>query len=193
MLDGRGFNLRVGQSFGNCPMFIQAREFSLTKDVATPDIPRPLHALTAFGPAEQALVEAADTFFIATAYLEEDAGAGRGVDVSHRGGKPGFVRIEDGRTLVFPDFGGNQQFNTVGNLFLDPRAGLLFVDFEQGDLLYLSGRAEVIWDAEAVRAYAGAERLIRFTLETGVRVAGSLPLRWSAPQPSPLLESTASW
>jgi len=192
-LDSRGFTLSVGQSFGNCPMFIQARQFALTEAVHTPGLPRPIHPLTALTPAERALIAGADTLFIASTYLEAGAGGGRGADVSHRGGKPGFVHIADDRTLVLPDFNGNHHFNTVGNLLLNPRAGLLFVDFARGDLLYLSGKAEVIWDAAAVSAYAGAERLIRFALESGVRVSGSLPLRWSAPQPSPFLESTGSW
>ena len=61
-----------------------------------------------------------------------------GVDVSHRGGKPGFVRIDDDKTLTFPDFSGNYHFNTMGNILLNPLAGLLFIDFEQGDLLYLT-------------------------------------------------------
>ena len=51
-----------------------------------------------------------------------------GMDVSHRGGRPGFVKL-DGDTLVVPDFRGNRYFNTLGNLVSDPRAALVFVDF----------------------------------------------------------------
>jgi uncharacterized protein len=72
---------------------------------------------------------------IATAYQAESAGSASGVDVSHRGGKLGFVRIDDDRTLTIPDFGGNNHFNTFGNLELNPHTGLVFVDFDRGDLM----------------------------------------------------------
>jgi len=117
----------------------------------------------------------------ATAYQDKSAGAARGVDVSHRGGKPGFVRLNGEDTLTVPDFSGNCHFNTFGNLELNPRAGLLFVDFEQGNLLYLTGTAEVIWEGTEILTYPGAERLLRFHLVQGYRVEGSLPLRWSKP------------
>ncbi len=88
----------------------------------------------------------ADTFFIASANVGEEAGPARGADVSHRGGMPGFVRIDDATTLTTPDFSGNRFFNTLGNLLHDPRAGLLFVDFASGDLLYVAALAEIVWD-----------------------------------------------
>jgi hypothetical protein len=101
--------------------------------------------------------------------------------------------MDDPQTLTIPDFSGNLHFNTCGNLALNPRAGLLFLDFDRGDLLYLTGTAEVIWSGDAVAAYPGAERLLRFHLEQGDRVEGSLPLSWSAPEFSPLLASTGPW
>ncbi|MEG4343628.1 pyridoxamine 5'-phosphate oxidase family protein [Microcoleus sp. A003_D6] len=116
-----------------------------------------------------------------------------GVDVSHRGGKPGFVRPDDDCTLTVPDFSGNCQFNTFGNLELNPSAGLLFVDFDRGNLLYLTGTAEVIWEGALINDYEGAERLFRFHLDRGYRVEGSLPLRWSSPAFSPFLDRTGSW
>ncbi|MDY7023811.1 MAG: pyridoxamine 5'-phosphate oxidase family protein, partial [Cyanobacteriota bacterium] len=116
-----------------------------------------------------------------------------GVDVSHRGGKPGFVRIDQNNTLTVPDFVGNCHFNTFGNIELNPHAGLLFIDFEQGNLLYLTGDAEVIWEGAEIATYEGAERLFRFQLEKGYRVEGSLPLRCSNPEYSPFLKNTGSW
>jgi hypothetical protein len=139
------------------------------------------------------MVAIADTFFIATAYQATSAGATSGVDVSHRGGRPGFVRIDDETTLTIPDFSGNNHFNTFGNLELNPRAGLLFLDFNRGDLLYLTGTAKVIWEGAEISSYPGAERLLRFQLKKGYRVEGSLPLLWSEPQFSPFLEQTGSW
>jgi uncharacterized protein len=186
-----GFDVRVGQSFGNCPQYIQARKFEL--DQFDPTIPKPFYRLETWGEAEQSMIVTADTFFIATAYQDESAGIASGVDVSHRGGKPGFIRIDDDRTLTIPDFSGNYHFNTFGNLALNPRAGLLFVDFDCGNLLYLTGTAEVIWKGAEIDAYEGAERLLRFHLDWGYRVEGSLPLRWSTPEFSPFLNRMGSW
>ncbi|MBD2107621.1 pyridoxamine 5'-phosphate oxidase family protein [Nodosilinea sp. FACHB-13] len=186
-----GFTVAVGQSFGNCPQYIQARRFDLQSfDAATS---KSVHALTVLGAAEKALIAAADTFFIATAYQDAAAGSASGVDVSHRGGKPGFVRMDDSQTLTIPDFLGNFHFNTFGNLELNPHAGLIFIDFDRGDLLYLTGTAEVIWDGPEVVTYEGAERLLRFYVKQGYRVEGSLPLAWLTPELSPFLNDTGPW
>ena len=186
-----GFAVHVGQSFGNCPQYIQSRTVELTDGLKDLTVPKSINSID-LGPLERAIITAADTFFIATAF-RGDANPIQGVDVSHRGGKPGFVRVDDNRTLTFPDFTGNFHFNTIGNLMLDPRAGLLFIDFERGDLLYLTGTAEVIWDSDELRAFTGAERLIRLYIAEGRRVEASLPLRWSDPDYSPFLERTGSW
>ncbi|HIK13808.1 MAG TPA: pyridoxamine 5'-phosphate oxidase family protein [Leptolyngbyaceae cyanobacterium M33_DOE_097] len=186
-----GFEVRVGQSFGNCPQYIQARQYELEE--FDPTTPKPIHEFTLLSELERTAIAASDTFFIATAYQAESAGRASGVDVSHRGGKPGFVYVEDDQTLTIPDFSGNCHFNTFGNLELNPNAGLLFVDFEQGNLLYLTGIAEVIWEGEEIRNYVGSERLLRFHLKRGYRVEGNLPLRWSAPDFSPFLDATGPW
>ncbi len=125
------------------------------------------------------LVACADTFFIATAHPE------RGADASHRGGAPGFVRVEGGRRLVWPDYSGNAMFNTLGNLAVDPRAGLLFVNFENGDTLQVSGRAGIIWDEGRAAEFAGAERVVEFDVEEVVDTRGALPLRWRLEEYSP--------
>jgi hypothetical protein len=103
------------------------------------------------------------------------------------------VRIDNPQSLTIPDFSGNFHFSTLGNLELNPHAGLLFIDFDRGDLLYLTGTATVIWDGPEVATYAGAERLLRFYLSNGYRVEGSLPLTWSNPEFSPFLNHTGSW
>ena len=179
------FEVQVRQSFGNCPQYIQARRSEGQE--FDPTAAKPVHRLEQLGAIEQTLIATADTLFITTAYQAESAGAASGVDVSHRGGKPGFVRIDDRCTLTIPDFSGNCHFNTFGNLELNPHAGLLFIDFTEGNLLYLTGTAEVIWEGTEILTYAGAERLLRFHLKSGYRVEGSLPLRWSEPEFSPFL------
>jgi len=137
------------------------------------------------------LVGDAETFFIAT--INPHGGATGGADVSHRGGKPGFVRIDAGRRLSFPDFSGNGHFNTLGNLELDDRAGLLFADFQTGDVLQLSGRAEVIWDGDELAAFEGAERLVHFELDSYVFSASALDLSFADTQASPFLQNTGDW
>ena len=102
-----------------------------------------------------------------------------GVDASHRGGEPGFVRIEDERTLVVPDFVGNSAFNTLGNLLLEPRCGLLFLDFSTGTTLEIAAQADIIWEGNDVASIAGAQRLVRFRVTGARRIEGALPLRWS--------------
>jgi hypothetical protein len=190
-IHNHGFEVQVGQSFGNCPQYIQSRTVML--DDFNPDTPKPVIEVVTLSGLERALITAADTFFIATANLAKSAGTARGVDISHRGGKPGFVRIDNDQTLTIPDFAGNHHFNTFGNLEMNPRAGLLFIDFEQGNVLYLTGTAQVVWEGDEVNTYEGAERLLRFHLEQGYRVDESLPLKWSNPEFSPFLSPTSSW
>ncbi|TFW23737.1 2Fe-2S iron-sulfur cluster-binding protein [Duganella callida] len=185
-----GFSIAVRQSFGNCPQYIQHRQHS-----AAPTDGQPVQVQRGveLSAADRELIARADTYFIASANLHSDAGFGRGVDMSHRGGRPGFVRVDDERSLTAPEFVGNFFFNTIGNLMTEPRAGLLFIDFERGDLLHLAVEAEVIWDGDQVRAFAGAERLLRFHVREVVRNVGALPFRWTAPQPAAQLARTGNW
>ncbi|MEO1685159.1 MAG: pyridoxamine 5'-phosphate oxidase family protein [Cyanobacteria bacterium J06631_12] len=190
-LTANKIEVQVRQTFGNCPKYIQARQFNLQD--FDPTESKPIQKITTLAARDREMIAAADTFFIATANQDESAGAARGIDVSHRGGQPGFVHI-NGSSLTVPDFAGNGYFNTFGNIEVNPRAGLLFIDFENGTLLYLTGSAEVIWDGDPeIAAYAGAERLFRFQLTQGIRVEGSLPLSWSVPEYSRFLESTGPW
>jgi predicted pyridoxine 5'-phosphate oxidase superfamily flavin-nucleotide-binding protein len=191
-----GIEIAIEQSFGNCPKYIQTRKPELLDAAALPaavvtDAP----ALT---PRMAQMVRAADTFFIATALAGDDAEAQghahrHGTDVSHRGGRPGFVRVDGGATLTVPDFIGNSFFNTIGNLLVQPRAGLLFADFEAGALLYLGVTAEVVWEGPEVESFAGAQRLLRFTVESARLLENALPLRWGEAGLSPFLETTGAW
>lgn len=187
-VDDGGFDVRVMQSFGNCPKYIQARAWR----VATDDEQGPLEIEDggALGAAERAMIAAADTFFIATALGHSDE-LGYGVDASHRGGLPGFVRVADERTLSVPDFSGNLYFNTLGNLSLNPRCGLLFIDFAAGATLQVWAEAEIIWEGPEVAAIAGAQRLVRFHVAQWRHMQNALPLRWHFRGYSPFLERSA--
>lgn len=195
--DANGFSVFVRQSFGNCPQYIQARAHEAIATATTAAAPAPRAETRLLSARAAALVRAADTFFIASASPRPRAGElSEGVDVSHRGGKPGFVRVETigGQTvLTAPDFAGNNAFNTLGNLAANPRAGLLFVDFTAGDVLSLTGSAEIVWDGPELARFAGALRLIKVRVDEGVWLENALPFRWSAPEPAPQLARTGEW
>ncbi|AYZ63744.1 pyridoxamine 5'-phosphate oxidase [Burkholderia multivorans] len=177
-VDGsNALTVAVEQSFGNCAKYIQSRTPVLDPrgDAAPPRLERSAR----LSDADRVLLAQADTFFVASANLSAEAGAARGVDVSHRGGMPGFVRVDDDATLTTPDFSGNRLFNTLGNLLLDPRAGLLFVDFERGDLVHVAARAEIVWDGPLVASFEGAQRVVRYRVQEVRRSAAVMPFRWS--------------
>jgi len=185
-----GFSLSVEQVYGNCRKYIQARHLheetgqdheagvaSETPGGGQPGTPVRSPLLS---PAQQAWIGAADTFFIASAH--SDGGA----DASHRGGRPGFVRVGGDRTLSFPDYPGNNMFNTLGNLAADPRAGLLFVDFARGDLLQVTGRARLVWGPEAVARHRGAQHVVvEYEIDEVLETPGGSPLRGTVVEPSP--------
>jgi len=174
--DAQGLTLAVEQSFGNCPQYIRERAWT---SVPAPETPvRERH--TRLTSALSRRIRASDTFFIASGFRGEGEDPRFGMDASHRGGEPGFVRVLDERTLLIPDYAGNNHFNTVGNLVVDPRAGLLFVDFESGGMLQLTGRVEIDWDSPEVAEIPGARRLLRFVLEEAIELRSALPLRWDA-------------
>ncbi|HEY5797824.1 MAG TPA: pyridoxamine 5'-phosphate oxidase family protein [Bosea sp. (in: a-proteobacteria)] len=184
--DARGFDVSVSQSFGNCAKYIQIRH----RLGARPGEPGAIEPLAGLDDAARTMIAQADTLFIATATPAGHAGGG--VDMSHRGGRTGFVRL-DGETLTIPDFAGNRYFNTFGNLLLEPRAALLFVDFATGTTLQLQGVTEIIWSGDDVLRLDGAERLWRFHVERGWRRPHALPLRWSEPEFAPTTLETGLW
>ncbi|CAL9305709.1 pyridoxamine 5'-phosphate oxidase family protein [Streptomyces sp. SudanB66_2053] len=166
-----GLEIELEQVYANCPKYIQKRV--PTWQPGTPGDPREGTALTG---ADLALVATTDTFFVATADPDGNA------DTSHRGGNPGFLEALGPTRLRWPDYAGNSMFNTLGNLEVNPRAGLLIPDWTTGTLLHLTGTAAVDWDPDHAAALPGAQRVVDFTVECLVRVDHASPLRWSAPQ-----------
>ncbi|GGP26507.1 pyridoxamine 5'-phosphate oxidase family protein [Silvimonas amylolytica] len=182
-----GFVIAVDQAFGNCPKYIQSRDAHFVEPGA--DHPGAPVWLDELDDAAKALIARADTLFIATSCLiaPEAERPWQGVDISHRGGTPGFVVLNEAGGLTLPDYMGNFHFRTLGNLQLEPRAGLLFVDFETGDLLQIAVTASVVWDGPRLASFAGAQRLVDMQITRALRLPGALPLRFSAPQYSPVL------
>ena len=110
-------------------------------------------------PGFRRFIEARDMFFLATSDEE-----GR-LDCSYRGGAPGFVRVVNERTLVFPDYSGNGSFMSLGNLLVNPQIGMLFMDFPTRRRLRVNGRAEILEESPLLAEFPGAERIVRVTVE----------------------------
>jgi hypothetical protein len=145
----------VEQAYGNCPQYIQQRLLAPDAQAPGDDVRRG----TELEPADAELIRSADTFFLGTVNPE------RGADVSHKGGAPGFVRVDE-HGLQWPDYPGNNLFNSLGNLTVNPEAALLFFDFTSGRTLHLSGTAEIEWGQAGRPGDDGhTGRVVRFTPE----------------------------
>jgi hypothetical protein len=167
-------HLAVREAFGNCPKYIQVRHL----EPAGERTAERLSDATALNDDQRRFLATADTFFIASL-------ASGGADASHRGGRPGFVRIEPDGTLVIPDYTGNNMFQTLGNIELHPFAGLLVVDFESGRTVQLTGSAAIDWDERHAKEIPGAHRLLRVRPERVVESKNALALRGRLIEPSP--------
>jgi len=165
------------QVYANCPKYIQKRRFAWEDQASDKE-----HTTARRGDLtdkQQAWIAAADTFFIATRHPTY------GADASHRGGLPGFVHVESSDRLLFPDYAGNTMFQTLGNIEVNPRAGLLFIDFATGDTLQLTGKAHIIWDEQRAAAFEGAQRLVEFSIEEAIEITNETPLRGTLIEYSP--------
>lgn len=184
-LDAEGFAVDVVQTFGNCPKYIQLRPV----DGIARQPGGVAERSSRLDDAARAMIRNADTFFVAS-YVDIDGE--RSVDVSHRGGNRGFVRVE-GDVLTIPDFAGNLFFNTLGNLHANPVAGLLFIDFASGDVMHLAGHTSLILNGPEVARFEGAQRLWTVTVEQVVRRPAALALRWRFAEFSPYSLATGRW
>ena len=173
------FQIQVAQSYGNCPKYIQARKPTPGSGIASVGEKRPVHRGEALTKDQAAFVAGADTLFIASQFSEDAADWSHGVDVSHRGGKPGFVLVAHETLLLLPDYAGNCMFNTLGNIAINPKCGLLFIDFDSGNSLQLTGEAEILWEPVHTRRFPGAKRVLAFTVEESLHIERALPFTWA--------------
>jgi len=174
--DGR-IVLSTQQVYGNCPQYIQARAVIGDREVSA----SPARVGNGLDQQQCRSIEQADTLFIATSHPHS------GADASHRGGRPGFVCVESDKRLLFPDYSGNNMFNTLGNIVSNPRTGLLFPDFQSGSALQLSGRARILWDDPRMKSFDGAQRLVEFDVERVIDVPEATRLRFAFESYSPVL------
>lgn len=192
IIGDENFSIQVEQSFGNCPKYIQKRELTwASHSQSLPQLPDE-KLTTAIDANAIALIENADTFFIAsrTKYFDEDKRSG--IDASHRGGKSGFVKVEDNK-LKFPDFRGNGFFNTLGNIESDSRVGLFFPDFATGNAVFVAGQASILWDKEAREGLNGAERIVEIKIEQSVYLPVFMAMTAELEEFSPVLQGTSIW
>jgi predicted pyridoxine 5'-phosphate oxidase superfamily flavin-nucleotide-binding protein len=166
----------VRESFGNCPKYIQRRQRS--EGGSSGSVSGPLEQGRILDAGRLDRIARADTAFVASAHPD------RGLDVSHRGGAPGFVWLAGERVLRIPDYPGNAMYQTLGNFAVDTRAGLALMDFEQGRMLSLTGHAVATFGVEDPRhPTGGTGRYWSFTVDRWVDVP--LPGTWTLLERSP--------
>lgn len=187
---GAGLEIDVDQSFGNCPKYIQTRALKPSPSYPPPPVRRKVEMES---DAARRIIANADTFFIASRGAKPASPAIDGLDVSHRGGLPGFLGINEDGSLSFPDFSGNGYFNTLGNIEADGRVGLFVPDFTSDAALCLTGRAAVDWTSGRIAAFAGAERIVDFVPDEIWYVDHALPAAACLIEVWPDLNRTGSW
>ncbi len=175
--------ITIEQFYGNCSQYIQKR----VVNESTADKPSANSAVSStLSTSQRDLIEHADTFFVASRHPTH------GADASHRGGKPGFVQATAPDRISFPDYSGNNMFNTLGNIAVHPAVGLLFVDFELGRSLQVSGRASVDWSRDWSRdrssTFDKAQRVVDVQVEEVRETEHATSLRYRFIGYSPTLE-----
>lgn len=170
----QGYDIGIRQTFGNCPQYIHERDWTRVAKPQTITAQR-TDALT---DTQIAQIGAADTMFIGSGHQGTPGAASNGFDASHRGGAPGFVHVVDPTHLQIPDYAGNNFFNTIGNLISNPHIGLLFVDFETGGLLHITGRATIDWSPTKSHD-PDAWRMIHVEIDAVLERPGAVGLRWA--------------
>jgi len=179
--DANGFRVIVSQCYRNCPQYIHARSAEFVTGSSMCGSALPTVRLPRLDDGARRIISNAETFFIAThASGQQCIDPRLGADVSHRGGNAGFVEISsDGRRLSFPDYIGNFMFNTLGNLTRYPRCGLLFIEFESGQTVQVTGKATIDWEIGRVSTTPGAQRVIDVEIDEVLVGPATNGLRWS--------------
>ncbi len=107
------------------------------------------------GENEKAFIESRDMFFLATVNTEGCP------TVSYKGGDPGFIRVVDERTLIFPSYDGNGMYLSMGNIASRGEVGLLFMDFERPNRLRVQGKAELSGEKALLAQFKEAELVVK--------------------------------
>ena len=188
-----GLKFVVDQSFGNCPQYIKPRT-NWYREVGVESIKVPPQVENStetqifsnyLTPDQVQQIHSAETVFTASGYRGQGEDVRFGNDASHRGGPPGFMRVDetevkdDGRarqTIVWTEYPGNNHFNTLGNIVMDPRVGISIPQFATGGILQVSGTATV----EMGKLQDGGRKVRLLVSAVNELPAGSLPIRWTS-------------
>lgn len=177
MIAPEEIRIEVRESVGNCPKYVQRRS---PHTVSTPAFRAQGESGRALDEERRQLVEGVDTAFVGSFHPT------RGADASHRGGKPGFIRVVNATTLRVPDYPGNGMFMTLGNFESDPRASLVAVDFERGRVVSISGDAHLSFGVEhAQQPTGGTGRYWELNVREWVQFDLASSVRWELIDSSP--------
>jgi len=162
-------NLHVKESYPNCPKYIQRRIFAF-KPSSDPVVIKDADQLNE---DQLDLIKKSDSFFVGSGHPD------RGLDASHRGGNPGFITLTNEGNLLIPDYVGNSMYNTLGNIYVNPKVGLLFIDFENNRTLQLSGIGKVLFDHQLdVDLTDGTNRYWQFEVKKMIETQLGVSIDW---------------
>lgn len=108
-------------------------------------------------------------FISASPFMVLASSGPSGLDVSPRGDQPGFVEVQDDKTLLLPDRRGNNRIDTLRNIVTDPRVSLIFLIPGVGETLRVIGRARITTDPELLERFAVGEKLPKTVLVVRVQ------------------------
>lgn len=170
--------LKIEQSLGNCPKYLNSKHI-----VPASSRPQLIDDSPQLSQRAVALLTQADLFFVSSSQHDLD------MDTNHRGGPPGFLRIASndpsGAVLAWPEYSGNRLYQTLGNLRVNPVAGICIPDFETGDMLYITGKTEILVGADAHSLLPKSNLAVKLTVTAARFVAAALPFRGIAGAKSP--------
>ena len=172
------FSTKLNNSTGNCPKYLNKKQITASlpePTLASNSLPLPDLAVT--------LLAKADLFFLSSSCHESNMGT------NHRGGPPGFVRIvkndASGTTLAYPEYSGNRLYQTLGNLQITPKAGLVVPDFASGNVLYMTGTTEIVIGNEAATLLARSNLAVKVNIDAARFVRKGLAFRGASGEFSP--------
>ncbi len=139
--EGNELNFEIRMGYPSCPKHIQREIIELPEDNLA--LSSKIENGTTLSQLEKDWISKTHTFFVATQTKAGD------IEASHRGGDPGFIEILETGSLRIPDYIGNSMYSTLGNIYENPKAALLFVDYVKGEILQLSGKAELQFNQES--------------------------------------------
>jgi len=168
----------INKSVGNCPKYLNSKRI-----IPFTPKPRLVSDSPKLPPEALALLEKADMFFMSSSDGAED------VDTNHRGGPAGFVRLisndESGAVIVYPEYSGNRMYETLGNLKMNPLAGITVPDFDTGDVLYMTGKTEILISKEASSVLLRSNLAVKLTVTSARFVEKGLTFKGIPEESSP--------